>query len=86
MASGATLKDLIAAGRLRVGTQLHHPARRHPERAAEAEVVRDGLRVRGQTYPTPSGAAKAVNGGKPVQGWLFWKLPDGRHLDALRGR
>jgi hypothetical protein len=37
----------------------------------------------GRNFATPSAAAKEVTG-KPVDGWLFWKLPDGRSLDSLR--
>ena len=32
--------------------------------------------MRGRTFSTPSGAARAVTG-KPVDRWIFWRLPDG---------
>ena len=78
-----TLVALIAAGRLPVGTKLHHPARR-ADRAESGSVVADGIHIRGRTYSTPSGAAVVVTGGKPTDGWHFWKLPDGKALDSLR--
>jgi len=36
-----------------------------------------------QARATPSGAAKAHTG-KPVDGWLYWRLPDGKPLSSLR--
>ncbi|CAN2230727.1 Restriction enzyme adenine methylase associated [actinobacterium SCGC AAA044-D11] len=35
----------------------------------------------GQLHRTPSGAAKWLNGGKSVDGWLTWKTK--KHLDTL---
>ncbi len=82
--ANTTLLALIASGRLAVGTKLHHPARLHADRGEFASVMADGIRVRGRTFATPSGAAVVVTGGKPADGWLFWKLPDGKALDSLR--
>lgn len=79
------LASLIASGKLPVGTRVHHVSLQHPERSGEAKIVPTGLRLRGEVYKTPSAAARAINGGNPVQGWLFWKLPDGRPLNTLRG-
>jgi site-specific DNA-methyltransferase (adenine-specific) len=75
--------DLVSSGQLVVGTKLHHPARIHTDRSVTASVVTDGMRMGGRNFATPSAAAKEVTG-KPVDGWLFWKLPDGRSLDSLR--
>lgn len=66
-----------------MGTKLSHPSRLHKDREVTASVNRQGIAVRGRTYATPSAAAKAVTG-KPVDGWHFWKLPDGQPLDKLR--
>jgi hypothetical protein len=77
------LLTLIRTGRLSVGTTLRHSARSRHERNVTAKVTQDGIRVGGRTYDTPSGAAKAVTG-KPVDGWLFWRLPSGESLASLR--
>ncbi len=83
------LISLISSGKLRVGTTLLHRGRpgrsTHPGRStdATATVVEEGLRMRGRIFSTPSGAAKAITG-KPVDGWIFWHLPDGAPLDSLR--
>jgi hypothetical protein len=71
---------LIMSGRLPSGTTLHHQGPRYSGRAT---VTDNGLRVRGRTYQTPTGAAKAITNGE-VDGWIFWKLPSGERLDTLR--
>ncbi len=77
------LKDLIRSGKLRTGTRLHHPARIHRERAVEALVVHEGIKLGGTVFTTPSAAAEFITRGA-VNGWVFWKLPDGSHLGSLR--
>jgi len=78
------LLALIATGQLPVGTQLHHRGRVSRGRNdLEATVVKGGIRFEGRLFDTPSGAAKSVTG-NPVDGRAFWRLPDGRRLDALR--
>jgi hypothetical protein len=77
------LLSLISAGKIEVGTVLYHAGRQDRTRAVTAVVVDRGLRVRGQIYPTPSAAAK-VFAGRPVDGWIFWRLPNGELLDAMR--
>jgi hypothetical protein len=78
------LLGLIATGRLRVGTTLHHRGRQSSGRnGLEATVVKDGIRFDGRVYRTPSAAAKSVTG-KPVDGWNFWRTPDGKQLSELR--
>lgn len=77
------LQNLISAGKLPKGTVLTHTPRRYAEREAKATVVDQGIRLGTRVYSTPSAAAKAITG-KPVDGWLFWRLPDGRHLGDLR--
>jgi len=77
------LISLIRSGRLRVGTILLHRGRSGRSTSATATVVERGLQMRGQTFSTPSGAARAITG-KPVDGWIFWRLPDGARLDSLR--
>lgn len=36
-----------------------------------------GIRFRGRTYDTPSGAAKVIIERGAVNGWNFWKYKDG---------
>jgi hypothetical protein len=62
---------------------LHHTSHRFRDREVEAQVVAGGIRLHTTIYATPSAAARAVTG-KPVDGWAFWKLPDGAYLDSLR--
>ncbi len=77
------LISLIRSGRLAVGTTVVHGSRGGSANAATATVVQEGLRLRGRVYSTPSGAARAITG-KPVDGWIFWRLPGGETLDSLR--
>ncbi len=80
--AGEELVGLIASGRLAVGVTLFHQARRHPDRNVTATVVKECLRVRSKVYGMPSAAARAITG-KPVDGWAFWRLPNGQRLDSL---
>ena len=77
------LISLIRSGKLKVGTTVLHRGRPRSGNDATATVVEDGLRMSGRTFATPSAAAKAVTG-KPVDGWIFWRLPSGEPLDVLR--
>jgi RAMA domain-containing protein/DUF2924 family protein len=81
--AGQELLVLIGSGRLAIGATLFHQARRYHDRNVTATVVKEGLRVRGKVYGTPSAAARAITG-KPVDGWAFWRLPNGERLDSLR--
>jgi hypothetical protein len=77
------LLQLITSGKLRGGTTLHHHGRQHALRAVTATVVANGISFGGRTYSSPSAAAKAITG-RPVDGWIFWKLPTGEQLGSLR--
>jgi Restriction Enzyme Adenine Methylase Associated len=77
------LITLIRSGKLQVGTTQLHRGRSSSGKDATATVVEEGLRMRGRTFTTPSAAAKAITG-KPVDGWIFWRLLDGDPLDSLR--
>ena len=81
MARLTTVRELVGLGKLRTGTKLQHKGRRNED--STAIVVQSGLQVRGATFRTPSAAARSITG-KPVDGWTFWKLPDGRPLASLR--
>jgi len=74
--------DLIAGGKLQVGTTLRHAGRQHLADQT-ATVVSNGIKVGHMEFSTPSAAARSITG-KPVDGWMFWKLPDGRPLASLR--
>ena len=63
---------------LRAGTRL---TARYKGATHRAEVVETdhGLRYRledGREFKSPSGAARAVMGGKAVNGWRFWDLAE----------
>lgn len=65
-------KGLLVAGQeiiwsRRVARQIH-----------VATVNQDGsiTTADGVKHKTPSGAAKHLNGNKPVDGWLAWKVKD----------
>jgi len=77
------LSTLIRSGKLPSGTTLRHRFRGGHKDDVTAIVLDDGIRVRGKTYKTPSGAAQAITR-MPVDGWLFWKLPTGEPLGSLR--
>jgi hypothetical protein len=77
------LLALIRQGKLAVSTTLLHRGRGDHSKDATATVVPEGLRMKGKVYPTPSAAARTVTH-KPVDGWLFWRLPNGEPLGSLR--
>lgn len=80
--NGVGLRQLVAAGTLTVGTVLQ--ARDGVGEGHTARVLADGqLELDGVQYETPSGAGKAVLG-RAVNGWNFWRLPDGRRLMDVR--
>lgn len=68
-----TLKDLIESGKLKVGQKLVWNRRNG---FFECYVTEDGkLKFPdGTEFKTPSGAAKYVNGGKNIDGWIVWKI------------
>ena len=79
-------KDLIKAGLINAGETLVWKRRTHAE-SHIATVKSDGTieTSDGKIHRTPSGAAKHLNGNKPVDGWLAWKLQaNGATLAALR--
>ena len=63
--------DLVRAGLLPVGTVLHAKPAAH--RGSTATVLADGtIEMNGSFYATVSGAARALQGGGTVAGWVFW--------------
>lgn len=81
-AGWVTLRDLVASGDLAIGTVLI--ARDGNYEGRTATVTADGLlELDGTTYDTPSGAGKEVLG-RAVNGWSFWRLPEGGKLMDVR--
>jgi hypothetical protein len=82
----SNLVDLINAGSIIAGEELIWK-RRAEEQAHIAVVNLDGSisTSDGMKHRTPSGAARHLNGGRPVDGWLTWKLKrTGRSISTLR--
>ena len=78
--------DLVKKGSLSVGQELIW-VRRVAKQTHLATVNQDGsiTTADGKKHKTPSGAARHLNGNKPVDGWLAWKLKDtGQSLASLR--
>ncbi len=66
-----TISDLIGAGLVEVGATLYS---RGEYDFRSATILSDGrIDLDGETYDTPSGAAKAVTG-QSRNGWWFWLL------------
>jgi hypothetical protein len=78
--------DLIKKGDLIAGTELIWN-RRVAKQIHIAIINQDGSisTSDGVRHKTPSGAAKHLNGNKPVDGWLAWKVKSsGLSLSTLR--
>jgi hypothetical protein len=78
--------DLINSGVLKTGQELIWN-RRVAKQIHVAIVNQDGSisTADGVKHRTPSGAAKHLNGNKPVDGWLAWKIKNtGAPLSSLR--
>ncbi|WP_081795283.1 GmrSD restriction endonuclease domain-containing protein [Nocardioides sp. URHA0020] len=81
--SWVEVKHLVAAGLIEPGTVLS--ARSGPWGDATATVQADGsLEVDGEMFGSPSGAGNKVRGGDATNGWIFWRLSDGRPLGDIR--
>ena len=71
----ATTRDLIKAGLLAAGEELIW-VRKSLKETHVATVSDNGAitTADGKSHKTPSGAAKHLNGNKPVDGWIAWKV------------
>lgn len=80
--SKATAADLIADGKLEVGAKLTatYKGTKATAKIADAE---GRVKIGREIHASPSAAAKAV-AGNARNGFIFWKLEDGRQLGALR--
>jgi hypothetical protein len=80
--------DLLQKGLLTSGQEIIWN-RRVSKQIHIATVNQDGsiTTADGVKHKTPSGAAKHLNGNKPVDGWLAWKVTSSSvSLAALRGK
>jgi hypothetical protein len=80
--------DLIKSGTLNVGQELVWN-RRVAKETHLATVNQDGsiTTADGIKHKTPSGAAKHLNGNRPVDGWLAWKVKSSQvSLAELRAK
>lgn len=80
------LKEILSSGALTAGQELIWN-RRVAKQIHIATINSDGsiTTADGKKHKTPSGAAKHLNGGKPVDGWLAWKVKEsGESLASLR--
>jgi len=78
--------DLVKKGSLTAGQELIWN-RRVAKQIHLATVNQDGsiTTADGAKHKPPSGAAKHLNGNKPVDGWLAWKIKStGASLASLR--
>lgn len=81
--SWVEVKHLVAADLIEPGTVL--TARPGPWGKSTATIQADGsIEVEGEFFGTPSGAGNKIRGGGATNGWVFWRLPDGRQLGDIR--
>lgn len=81
-----TIKQLLDLGLLNSG-EIVIWNRRSLKTSLQATIESDGslLTEDGKRHRTPSGAAKYLNGNKPVDGWLVWKVKrNGLSLSDIR--
>ena len=71
----ATIRDLLKAGFVSNGTELVWVRKKSQEKhTALIDATGFIITSDGKIHKTPSGAAKHVNGNKPIDGWNAWKL------------
>ena len=80
-----TFNELIKSGAIPVGTELVWKRRIQGE-THTATVARGAIRTAdGKLHKSPSGAARHLNNGKPVDGWEVWKIKEsGLLIDTFR--
>lgn len=84
----STIKDLMRANLLKSGDELVWNRRVQKVKHVAVVTESGGLKTAdGESHKTPSGAAKHLNGSKPVDGWLAWKTKaTGASLAELRSK
>lgn len=84
----ANLEDLLKSGLVLLGEELVW--KRRIQSVIHKALIVEGARIKtedGKLHKTPSGAAKHLNSGKPVDGWLAWKVKrNGLSLSELRSQ
>jgi hypothetical protein len=82
----ASIYDLLKANLVSAGTELIWK-RKQAKQTHTALINSNGTisTSDGVIHKSPSGAAKHLNGNKPVDGWNTWKIKStGRALSELR--
>lgn len=76
MESRITLSELLRAGLLSPDTDIVW--RRYSGVTHKAKVTADGRIeiANGNICPTPTAAARMLNGDRPVNGWVAWRVGD----------
>ncbi len=69
------INDLVKAGKLFIGQELVWNSRKG-RRTCTITPDSELQISNGKKFKTPSGAAKFLNGGKNVDGWLTWAILD----------
>jgi hypothetical protein len=77
--------ELVKSGAIAIGTELFWKRRGLGE-THTAIVVDGAIRTAdGKLHKSPSGAARHLNNGKPVDGWKVWKIKEsGSSIDEFR--
>ena len=80
-----SIKSLVASGKLENGDKLFWKRKR--EGSIHRAVIELGMikTADGKSHKSPSGAARHLNGNKPIDGWKCWRLTTNNLLiDELR--
>lgn len=84
----SSIKNLLKAGLVEANSEIMW-TRRVMKVSHSAIILLDGTiqTSDGIIHRTPSGAAKHLNGNKPVDGWIAWKMKESKEsLNSLRSR
>lgn len=76
MESRITLSELLRVGLLAPNTDIVW--RRYSGETHKAKLTADGkIKIAsGDICPTPTAAARMLNGNRPVNGWVTWRVGD----------
>ena len=82
------IKDLLDANLITGGTELIW--KRNKVKQTHVALINSNGTITtsdGFIHRTPSGAAKHLNGNKPVDGWVAWRVKSsGKKLSELRAK
>jgi hypothetical protein len=80
-----TFKQLVTSGLIPNGTELIWKRRIQGDVHTSTVVNGTIQTADGKLHKTPSGAARHLNNGKPVDGWKVWKIKSsGLLIDTFR--